>query len=125
MKKKRLYFAYLSIAFTLFIMLVMCCCSRQSELSYVGKTRDDIILESIKWKGQLVPGKITIGTSMSYYHFDAPIDIYADKYLMGADVWRINYYTSKGFFDKLCSYEIVFNNNIVILQRIICSSDAI
>ena len=62
---------------------------------------------------------------MTYYHFDIPNDIRTNQYIMDADFWRINYYKKKGFFDKLCSYEIRFQNGIVISQKMVCSSDAI
>ena len=122
--KDYLYSAFV-IAIILFLVPLATACSQDTDSSYIGKTRDDIIAESIKWKNQLVPKKITIGTPVSYYHLDTPKDIYEEEYLMHANVWRINYYIKKGFFNKLCSYEIRFKNNIVISQKVICSSDAI
>ena len=122
--KDYLYSAFV-IAIILFLVPLATACLQYTDSSYIGKTRDDIIADSLKWNNQLVPKKITIGTPVSYYHLDTPKDIYKEEYLMHANVWRINYYIKKGFFNKLCSYEIRFKNNIVISQKVICSSDAI
>ena len=119
------YIYSLFYVFIVFLSVLMSSCSKDPEISYIGKTRDEIIAESVKWRGQKVPGKITIETSSRSFHFDKPQDIYSHEYLMQLDVWCINHYTEKGFFNKFCSYEIKFDNNIVVSQKIVCYSDAI
>lgn len=123
MKQKYIYSLF--YVFIMFLSVLMSSCSKDPEISYIGKTRDEIIAESEKWRGRKVPDKITIETSSSSFHFDKPQDIYSHEYLMHLDVWCINHYTEKGFFNKFCSYEIKFDNNIVVSQKIVCYSDAI
>ena len=123
MKQKYIYSLF--YVFIMFLSVLMSSCSKDPEISYIGKTRDEIIAESEKWRGQIAPDKITIKTSSGTFHFDKPQDIYSHEYLMQLDVWRINHYTEKVFFNKYCSYEIKFDNNIVVSQRIVCYSDAI
>ena len=119
------YIYSLFYVFIVFLSVLMSSCSKDTEISYIGKTRDEIIAESEKWRGQIAPDKITIKTSSGTFHFDKPQDIYSHEYLMHLDVWWINHYTEKGFFNKFCSYEIKFDNNIVVSQKIVCYSDAI
>ena len=123
MKQKYIYSLF--YVFIMFLSVLMSSCSKDPEISYIGKTRDEIIAESEKWRGQIAPDKITIKTSSGTFHFDKPQDIYSHEYLMHLDVWCINHYTEKGFFNKFCSYEIKFDNNIVVSQKIVCYSDAI
>ena len=123
MKQKYIYSLF--YVFIMFLSVLMSSCSKDPEISYIGKTRDEIIAESEKWRGQIAPDKITIKTSSGTFHFDKPQDIYSHEYLIQLDAWRINHYTEKGFFNKYCSYEIKFDNNIVVSQRIVCYSDAI
>lgn len=123
MKQKYIYSLF--YVFIVFLSVLMSSCSKDPEISYIGKTRDEIIAESEKWRGQIAPDKITIKTLSGTFHFDKPQDIYSHEYLMHLDVWWINHYTEKGFFNKYCSYEIKFDNNIVVFQKIVCYSDAI
>mgnify|MGYP005983245941 FL=1 len=123
MKQKYIYSLF--YVFIMFLSVLMSSCSKDPEISYIGKTRDEIIAESEKWRGQIAPDKITIKTLSGTFHFDKPQDIYSHEYLMHLDVWWINHYTEKGFFNKYCSYEIKFDNNIVVSQKIVCYSDAI
>lgn len=107
------------------LMLFFNNCSPEQNISYIGKSRDEIIAESVRWQGQFVPGKITIGTASSYYHFNNNHDIFANDYLMKCDVWCINYHIKRGWFDKLYFFEIKFKDNVVVSQEIKHSSDAI